>query len=191
MRLGPALLVVLLPLIARADYTSTSNEDDTKQILSANSSNSVSLHLSKPNSSTSSKSSTSTNTIPPDKTIKFIQKDLSKSNLTFYHDIKDGINGKYNKEETLIKHSIKPYTREKLQADSYKRIELSYKKKNLTIGYLTAVKGDLKERQGLSVSGALTMALKEVICLLFSSFFVSINYNDLMINYLFNELSCR
>lgn len=32
----------------------------------------------------------------------------------------------------------------------------------LVIGYLTAIKGDLKDRQGLAISGALTMALDEV-----------------------------
>ncbi|XP_017772272.1 PREDICTED: receptor-type guanylate cyclase Gyc76C-like isoform X2 [Nicrophorus vespilloides] len=36
------------------------------------------------------------------------------------------------------------------------------KKKSLTVGYLTAVKGELKERQGLAVSGAITMALDEI-----------------------------
>ncbi|GFG40122.1 hypothetical protein Cfor_09373 [Coptotermes formosanus] len=35
-------------------------------------------------------------------------------------------------------------------------------KKTLTIGYLAAVKGTLKDRQGLAVSGALSMALQEV-----------------------------
>lgn len=34
--------------------------------------------------------------------------------------------------------------------------------RNLTIGYLTAAKGSLDNRQGLSISGALTLALKEV-----------------------------
>lgn len=34
--------------------------------------------------------------------------------------------------------------------------------RNLTIGYLTAAKGSLENRQGLSISGALTLALKEV-----------------------------
>jgi len=32
----------------------------------------------------------------------------------------------------------------------------------LTVGYLTALTGDLKTRQGLAISGALTMALDEV-----------------------------
>ncbi|XP_067206722.1 receptor-type guanylate cyclase Gyc76C-like [Linepithema humile] len=34
--------------------------------------------------------------------------------------------------------------------------------KNLTIGYLTAIKGGLKDRQGLAISGALSMALDEI-----------------------------
>lgn len=36
------------------------------------------------------------------------------------------------------------------------------KKKQLTVGYMTAVKGELKDRQGLAVSGALALALEEV-----------------------------
>lgn len=42
------------------------------------------------------------------------------------------------------------------------RYTSTLRKKNLTVGYLTAIKGDLKERQGLAVSGALTYALDEV-----------------------------
>lgn len=38
----------------------------------------------------------------------------------------------------------------------------SNKKTVLTVGYLTAIKGDLKDRQGLAISGALTMALDEI-----------------------------
>ncbi|XP_050532707.1 receptor-type guanylate cyclase Gyc76C-like isoform X2 [Daktulosphaira vitifoliae] len=34
--------------------------------------------------------------------------------------------------------------------------------RNLTVGYLTAAKGKLPDRQGLSISGALTLALKEI-----------------------------
>lgn len=36
------------------------------------------------------------------------------------------------------------------------------KPQNLTIGYLTAIKGVMKDRQGLAISGALSMALDEV-----------------------------
>lgn len=32
----------------------------------------------------------------------------------------------------------------------------------LTVGYLTAIKGELKDRQGLAISGALSMALDEI-----------------------------
>lgn len=42
------------------------------------------------------------------------------------------------------------------------KAEPRFKKKKLTIGYLTAIKGELKDRQGLAVSGAMTMALEEV-----------------------------
>lgn len=38
----------------------------------------------------------------------------------------------------------------------------NYKKTVLTVGYLTAIKGELKDKQGLAISGALTMALDEV-----------------------------
>lgn len=41
---------------------------------------------------------------------------------------------------------------------------------NLTIGYLTAIKGGLKDRQGLAISGALSMALDEVRHDIFSHF---------------------
>ena len=39
---------------------------------------------------------------------------------------------------------------------------------NLTIGYLTAIKGVMKDRQGLAISGALSMALDEVFLLFFN-----------------------
>lgn len=32
----------------------------------------------------------------------------------------------------------------------------------LTVGYLTAIKGDLKDKQGLAISGAITIALHDV-----------------------------
>lgn len=54
------------------------------------------------------------------------------------------------------------HSKHTLSAENLK-VQPLYKEKRLTVGYLTAVKGDLKERQGLAVSGALTKALKEVI----------------------------
>lgn len=38
-------------------------------------------------------------------------------------------------------------------------VDGSHKKTELSVGYLTAIKGDLKDRQGLAISGAITMAL--------------------------------
>lgn len=38
----------------------------------------------------------------------------------------------------------------------------NYKKAVLTVGYLTAIHGEGKEKQGLAVSGAITLALSEV-----------------------------
>lgn len=38
----------------------------------------------------------------------------------------------------------------------------NYKKSVLTVGYLTAIHGEGKEKQGLAVSGAITLALSEV-----------------------------
>lgn len=35
-------------------------------------------------------------------------------------------------------------------------------KTKLSVGYLTAIKGEVKERQGLAISGAITMALEEI-----------------------------
>lgn len=40
-------------------------------------------------------------------------------------------------------------------------VDGSYKKTELSVGYLTAIKGNLKDRQGLAISGAITMALGE------------------------------
>lgn len=37
-----------------------------------------------------------------------------------------------------------------------------HKQFNLTIGYLTAMKGELRDKQGLAISGALSLALDEV-----------------------------
>lgn len=41
-------------------------------------------------------------------------------------------------------------------------VDGSDKKTELSVGYLTAIKGDLKDRQGLAISGAITMALEEI-----------------------------
>ena len=38
----------------------------------------------------------------------------------------------------------------------------NYKKTELSVGYLTAIKGAIKDRQGLAISGAITLALEEI-----------------------------
>lgn len=39
------------------------------------------------------------------------------------------------------------------------RCDANVKKTDLSVGYLTAIKGNVKDRQGLAISGAITMAL--------------------------------
>lgn len=51
-------------------------------------------------------------------------------------------------------------SRQKLTARDLKTEDKNHTK--LTVGYLTAVKGALKERQGIQISGAITMALDDV-----------------------------
>ncbi|XP_044753115.1 receptor-type guanylate cyclase Gyc76C-like isoform X2 [Coccinella septempunctata] len=48
-----------------------------------------------------------------------------------------------------------------LTAESLKT-EVALKKKVITVGYLAAVKGELKERQGLTISGAVQMAIDNI-----------------------------
>lgn len=62
------------------------------------------------------------------------------------------------------------------------------KQQNLTIGYLTAIKGGLKDRQGLAISGAFSMALDEVSLLsfFFSLFFrISTYVSYIRLNFFF------
>lgn len=40
----------------------------------------------------------------------------------------------------------------------------------LNVGYLTAITGELKDKQGLTISGALTLALEEVNLINYSFF---------------------
>lgn len=70
-----------------------------------------------------------------------------------------------------------------LMVESLKAEPIYKKMKNLTVGYLTAIKGELKVRQGLAVSGAFTMALDEVCflnqSLVFEKFFI---FNTNLVN---------
>jgi len=62
-------------------------------------------------------------------------------------------------QQILVSSSHKDRSR---SADSADTAIGASQLRNLTIGYLTAIKGGLKDRQGLAISGALTMALAEV-----------------------------
>lgn len=56
--------------------------------------------------------------------------------------------------------------------------DINYKKTVLTVGYLTAIKGEMKDKQGLAISGALKMALDEVQLPIFYSslLFIVLNF---------------
>lgn len=65
------------------------------------------------------------------------------------------------------------------------------KQQNLTIGYLTAIKGGLKDRQGLAISGAFSMALDEVSLLSFFFFLffrISTYVSYIRLNFFFLRL---
>lgn len=167
MRLGLVLLVaLLLPFIAKADFSRTSVQDEPSEYgyNTAAVSNSVDYFHSKPTSSTS-KSRNSANSIFYNKNGKHPM-DVDRN---FTNNISDNFyekNSTYNDEmEYLTTESV--YNNKKaLISDNLKKepgkTEPLQKKKELTVGYLTAAKGELKERQGLSISGALTLALEEV-----------------------------
>lgn len=78
--------------------------------------------------------------------------DLGK-NLTIFDSSDEDVGSTYTENDDDVEQ--RPLSVENLKAELYK-------KKNLTVGYLTAIKGELKDRQGLAVSGAMTMALDEV-----------------------------
>lgn len=69
----------------------------------------------------------------------------------------------------LSNHSIKNNSNPEETDTSIEATDTTYldtpslpRKKELTVGYLTATKGDLKDKQGLLISGALGLALEEV-----------------------------
>lgn len=62
-------------------------------------------------------------------------------------------------ESIMLKAS--QFHRDNLTVENLKT-ETPYQRKKLTVGYLTAVRGDMKERQGLAVSGAIKMAIDKV-----------------------------
>ncbi|KAK9751499.1 Receptor family ligand binding region [Popillia japonica] len=168
MRLGPALLVALLPLLAGANITIV------PPITSAF-----------VNESSIDRFGYDALTTVPSYNVDSVQTSSTTPRLflpsTRSH-IDGNINGysypDHNSEEKdddsvddveTIKHittETLPIIRiiiDNLTAGNLKSEKATNKmENNLTVGYLTAVKGDLKERQGLTVSGALTMALEKI-----------------------------
>lgn len=148
MRLGLASLLVALLLFSPSQSTSSTSplslEDDANARILA-------LHAapSRPSSTTSN-----TYLNEPFKKYASSEEDLQHNDLDLGHE---DDSHKYTPATayTLVDK------RENLTSENLKSQPL-YKKKQITVGYLTAVKGELRERQGLAVSGAITMALNEV-----------------------------
>ncbi|KAK0094944.1 hypothetical protein PV326_009568 [Microctonus aethiopoides] len=68
----------------------------------------------------------------------------------------------HHQQRSLTSRSISNTPGLSMWSNKSSNIErINRKSKNLTIGYLTAIKGGLKDRQGLAISGAITMALDE------------------------------
>lgn len=78
---------------------------------------------------------------------------------TFYE--KENNEDLSSENEDIISSIGGDEVRENLAVGDLKREPMADKVK-LVLGYLTAVKGDLKERQGLAISGAISMAVEEV-----------------------------
>ncbi|CAG9761048.1 unnamed protein product [Ceutorhynchus assimilis] len=85
---------------------------------------------------------------------------LNGSSPTFYEK---EINNSFSNEDPDIISSMgtDDVNRENLTVENLKK-EPSSEKVKLVLGYLTAVKGDLKERQGIAISGAISMAIEEI-----------------------------
>ncbi|KAB0795504.1 hypothetical protein PPYR_12343 [Photinus pyralis] len=148
MRLGLVLLVaLLLPITSNANFSKPSIEDESSQqpYSTAISSNSVHSFNSKP-TSTTSKARYSSNSI------SYKDKFSLDPNGTATNYI-NGDTNVYDKSR---------YVTEKIPTSRSLQKDPDGKRKKLTVGYLTAVRGELKERQGLAISGALTMALEEI-----------------------------
>lgn len=68
---------------------------------------------------------------------------------------------------------------------------LAAKKFNLTIGYLPCITGDLRDRQGLTISGALSIALEEVCYCFYLLLFITIIYIILVPIKLYSQGLCE
>ncbi|XP_050310178.1 receptor-type guanylate cyclase Gyc76C-like [Anthonomus grandis grandis] len=81
-------------------------------------------------------------------------------NGTDYHDLYNLMEDE--EEDNRFSPSAGGFKRENLTVGDLKKESLDDHKVKLVLGYLTAVKGVLKERQGLMISGAISMAIKEI-----------------------------
>lgn len=149
MRLGLASLLVALLLLCPSQAvfpvitstTSTSYVEDETGI----------LPLHSPSRSSNFSSTTSTTFYPSSKKFDSSSEEEESSPT-----------GDYENFPTIVTS----YSQQKHELQSGNlEVPRMKKKKEITVGYLTAVK-ELFGRQGLTISGALTMALNEVVYLL-------------------------
>lgn len=145
MRLGLASLLVALLLLCPSQSIFLTNTTSTSYLEDENGI----LPLHSPSRSNNFSSTTSTTFYPPSK--KYVSSSEEESSA-----------GDYENSPTVVtSYSQQKY---KLQSGNLEVPRMT-KKKEIMVGYLTAVR-DLPGRQGLAVSGALTMALDEVLYLL-------------------------
>lgn len=169
MRLGPALLVALLPLLAGANFSSVTPV--TSAFINGSSSpidkfggdaltTVPSFDLVVDSDGQSSNSSASRVLPRSTKPHRFYTDDNEGYSYARQYD-----NDSVEDDEEVVEHittETSAFKKENIAAGNLRTEKTIKKEKALTVGYLTAVKGELKERQGLSVSGALTMALNKV-----------------------------
>ncbi|RZC33646.1 guanylate cyclase 32E [Asbolus verrucosus] len=155
MRLGLASLLVALLLFSPSQpASSTSSPSSTLE----DDANARFLALHAPSSST-----TSTKLYP----IISFKADTSSSNEDIQHNDLDVGHRLFDEDdEKYTPEYVTTYSadqkKRKLASGNLKKSEPLHKKKEIVVGYLTAATGDLRDRQGLAVSGAFTMALNEV-----------------------------
>ncbi|XP_065155987.1 receptor-type guanylate cyclase Gyc76C-like isoform X3 [Atheta coriaria] len=138
MRLGPALLVALLQLVIIARAVPHDEDDDAAKTTAAVDEDGA-LSRQAPSASDA----------------PWPHKDERFNKL-------DGPHTPYQILHSPDTTSVMQRPHKNISSENYKTTEPLNKKTKLTIGYLTAAKGGLKERQGLAISGALTMAIEEI-----------------------------
>ncbi|KAL3268638.1 hypothetical protein HHI36_007742 [Cryptolaemus montrouzieri] len=171
MRLGPALLLVAL-LHVCSGASSNSFEEDS--IFHARNATSTFLPVIESNSLDENKNNAQTRVryalssdegmVHAFSKIKGVVQTPNKEGIRFYNnkDTSNEHNSVESDEEHAEMRDTSKFSSTNLAGESL-RMESPFKKKELTVGYLAAVRGELKERQGLTISGAITMALNKFI----------------------------